>query len=311
MFLKYCAVGHVGVMGFHLVLQVQRMLPSPIRVLSLFDGISTGLYVLRDKLGIKVDEYFSSEVDGDALTVQRSRYFGQMTCLGDVKNVTSEMLECLGRIDLLLGGSPCDQLSRVNPYRLGLHSMFAPVHLSASCNVLITIVCNMHFLDPASSGNLFFDFVRIRNFLFHKAKVRREPFFWFFENTAHMDRSTRTDMEMYTEIMRPTAQLMWYLLRNSCKQYTFTSFSALGCRPVRCCSSSFLPVNRRRLFFGNIPLMEETSEKLSKHKQPQCLQSIVGPWRKAVVETVPTITTKSSSQLEGTEALKEEEVTVQ
>ena len=41
---------------------------KPIRVLGLFDGIGTGLLVLKE-LGIEVETYVASEVDPDAIKV--------------------------------------------------------------------------------------------------------------------------------------------------------------------------------------------------------------------------------------------------
>lgn len=92
------------------------MLPlkqTSIRVLSLFDGLSTALYVLRNRLGVKVAKFYSCEIDPYAIAVQKFHFFGEMIALGDVKKLTPELLHALGPIDLLLGGSPCDQLSLV------------------------------------------------------------------------------------------------------------------------------------------------------------------------------------------------------
>lgn len=41
---------------------------KPIRVLGLFDGIGTGLLVLKE-LGIEIDNYVASEIDQDAIKV--------------------------------------------------------------------------------------------------------------------------------------------------------------------------------------------------------------------------------------------------
>lgn len=92
---------------------------KPVRVLSLFDGIGTGLLVL-DKLGLKVDAYFSSEVDEKALSVLKYQFGNRITHLGCVTELTETQLSPL-RIDLLVGGSPCSDLSLVNPRRRGLH----------------------------------------------------------------------------------------------------------------------------------------------------------------------------------------------
>lgn len=75
----------------------------PINVLSLFDGISTGLHILRERLGLKIGWYFSSEIDPDALKVQCTRFRDEMVALGCVKKITPELLDALGPIDLLIG----------------------------------------------------------------------------------------------------------------------------------------------------------------------------------------------------------------
>ncbi|TSO15204.1 DNA (cytosine-5)-methyltransferase 3A [Bagarius yarrelli] len=60
---------------------------KPIRVLSLFDGIATGLLVLKD-LGIRVERYVASEVCEDSITVGMVRHEGRIMYVGDVRNVT-------------------------------------------------------------------------------------------------------------------------------------------------------------------------------------------------------------------------------
>lgn len=76
-------------------------------VLSLFDGMSCGQIAL-DKLGIKVDNYFASEIDKHAIQVTQSNYpdTNQIGSILDVKGVD------LPKIDLLYGGSPCQSFSR-------------------------------------------------------------------------------------------------------------------------------------------------------------------------------------------------------
>ena len=76
-------------------------------VLSLFDGMSCGQIAL-DKLGIKVDNYFASEIDKHAIEVTQSNYPDtiQIGSILDVKGVD------LPKIDLLYGGSPCQSFSR-------------------------------------------------------------------------------------------------------------------------------------------------------------------------------------------------------
>lgn len=68
-----------------------------------------------------MEDYYAAEIDSDAETVS-SAYFGdRIIRLGDVRNITREVIEAIGPIDLLIGGSPCNDLSIVNPNRLGLH----------------------------------------------------------------------------------------------------------------------------------------------------------------------------------------------
>ena len=76
-------------------------------VLSLFDGMSCGRIAL-DKLNVKVDRYFRSEIDLYATKVAESRW-DDVISLGDVRKVNAEMLG--HDIDLLIGGSPCQGFS--------------------------------------------------------------------------------------------------------------------------------------------------------------------------------------------------------
>lgn len=77
-----------------------------IRVLSLFDGMGCGRIALEE-LGVKVDTYYASEVDKNAIAMETLN-FPDTVCLGDVTKVDARKL---GHIDLLMGGSPCTQFS--------------------------------------------------------------------------------------------------------------------------------------------------------------------------------------------------------
>ena len=80
------------------------------RVLSLFDGISCGRVAL-ERAGIDITTYIASEVDKYALKVSRENY-PDIVQLGDVKNVAAMVSQgLLGKIDLLIGGSPCQGFS--------------------------------------------------------------------------------------------------------------------------------------------------------------------------------------------------------
>ncbi len=99
-------------------------------VLSLFDGMSCGQIALRE-LGLKVDRYYASEINKHAIK-QTQLNFPDTIQLGDVRGVHAADLP---KIDLLIGGSPCQGFS------------FAGKQLN--------------FNDPRSA--LFFEFVRILN----------------------------------------------------------------------------------------------------------------------------------------------------
>ncbi len=116
-------------------------------VLSLFDGMSCGQIAL-DKLGIKVDNYYASEIDKWAMEITKKNY-PNTKHIGDVTEVKSEDLP---KIDLLLGGSPCQGFS------------FAGDQLA--------------FDDPRSA--LFFEYVRLlkelkpKYFLLENVRMKKE-----------------------------------------------------------------------------------------------------------------------------------------
>lgn len=84
-------------------------------VLSLFDGMSCGQIAL-DRLGIKVDNYFASEIDKYAIKVTQANYPNTKQ-IGDVTQVKGTDLP---KIDLLMGGSPCQSFSTMGLYREGM-----------------------------------------------------------------------------------------------------------------------------------------------------------------------------------------------
>ncbi|XP_052827281.1 DNA (cytosine-5)-methyltransferase 3B [Octopus bimaculoides] len=132
----------------------------PIRVLSLFDGIGTGKVAL-DQLGLTIKEYFSSEVDADALIVKRFTYGQSIKEIGDITELTEVKLSELCPLDLVIGGSPCNDLSLVNPARKGF--------------------------SEEGTGILFFEFCRILSIVQRLCKDRHV--FWLYENVAAMKTS--------------------------------------------------------------------------------------------------------------------------
>ena len=75
-------------------------------VLSLFDGISCGQVAL-EKAGIPIDTFFASEIEQSAINVTQKN-FPKTIQLGDVQQVHASDLP---KIDLLMGGSPCQGFS--------------------------------------------------------------------------------------------------------------------------------------------------------------------------------------------------------
>lgn len=77
------------------------------RVLSLFDGISCGQVAL-ERAGIPVEVYYASEIDKYAIEVTLKNYPNTIQ-LGDVTKI--DFTEFIGKVDLIMGGSPCQDLS--------------------------------------------------------------------------------------------------------------------------------------------------------------------------------------------------------
>jgi DNA (cytosine-5)-methyltransferase 3A len=126
-------------------------------VLSLFDGISCARVAL-DKLGINVGVYYASEVDPHAIKISLKNY-PDIIQIGDVKTICDRFdinPRFGGGIDLLIGGSPCQDLSIAKKDRKGL--------------------------DGARSG-LFWEYVKILQSL--------KPKYFVLENVASMPKEAK------------------------------------------------------------------------------------------------------------------------
>lgn len=141
---------------------------QPITVLSLFDWMSCGRLAL-ERAGIPVASYYASEIDKYAIQVA-TKNFPDIKEIGDVEKLfyTDDywgvirkklwggfMCDCVvweGKIDLLIGGSPCQWFSNAGK--------------------------GLNFED--SRSKLFFEFVRILNeakprfFLLENVKMKKE-----------------------------------------------------------------------------------------------------------------------------------------
>ena len=80
---------------------------KPITVLSLFDGISCGRVAL-ERANIPVKTYYASEIDKFAIQVTQKNYPNTIQ-LGDGTQI--DFTQFKGKIDLIMGGSPCQDLS--------------------------------------------------------------------------------------------------------------------------------------------------------------------------------------------------------
>ncbi|XP_034028908.1 DNA (cytosine-5-)-methyltransferase 3 beta, duplicate a [Thalassophryne amazonica] len=142
----------------------------PMKVLSLFDGIATGYLVLKD-LGFKIKRYIASEICEDSIAVGMIKHEGKIEYVNDVRTITRKHLAEWGPFDLLIGGSPCNDLSMVNPARKGLFE---------------------------GTGRLFFEFYRILTLLKPREDDNR-PFFWLFENVVFMSAHDKSDICRFLE----------------------------------------------------------------------------------------------------------------
>lgn len=122
-------------------------------VLSLFDGVSCGMVAL-ERVGIRVDKYYASEIDEYAIKISKKNY-PNIIQLGDITNWKNWDIDW-SSIDLVMGGSPCQGFSNAGR--------------------------GLNFDDPRSA--LFFVFVEILNhikefnkdvmFLLENVKMKKE-----------------------------------------------------------------------------------------------------------------------------------------
>lgn len=108
-------------------------------VLSLFDGMRCGMIAL-ERSRIKVNHYFYSEIDKHAIKVANINYPNDIS-MGDVTKITKQDLLKLPKIDLLMGGSPCQGLSSSN----------------------VWLKDGEYGVDGTGASRLFWEYVRIYN----------------------------------------------------------------------------------------------------------------------------------------------------
>lgn len=120
------------------------------KVLSLFDGISCGMVAL-ERTGIPVERYVAYEIEPNAIKISKKNY-PQIEHCGDV--TTADFTQYQG-FDLLIGGSPCQDLSNYKYDRGEVKGL------------------------EGSKSNLFYHFVR--------ALKECKPKYFLLENVASME----------------------------------------------------------------------------------------------------------------------------
>ena len=88
-------------------------------VLSLFDGISCGQIAL-ERAKIKVDKYYASEIKTHAIKITQANYPNTIQ-LGDITYIDDIIIKKIGKIDLMIGGSPCQDISLANRNGNGIY----------------------------------------------------------------------------------------------------------------------------------------------------------------------------------------------
>jgi DNA (cytosine-5)-methyltransferase 3A len=139
-------------------------------VLSLFDGMSCGQQALN-RAGIKINQYFASEINKFAIKVTMHN-FPDTIQIGSVINVDGYKLP---KIDLLIGGSPCQSFS------------FAGKRNGMVTKNLIEVTNLNHYLQLKKDGfefdgqsYLFWEYVRI----LHEVK----PKYFLLENVMMIEK---------------------------------------------------------------------------------------------------------------------------
>ena len=140
-------------------------------VLSLCDGISSGQIALQD-IGAKIDKYYASEIDKNAIRITQDN-FPNTIQLGDIKTLDDNVLGTLPKIDLILCGFPCRDLSIVT--RQGGSDNWTDMHKKGEG------------LKGQHSG-LYYEFIRILEYI---KKNNNSDVKFLVENVASMKDSDK------------------------------------------------------------------------------------------------------------------------
>jgi DNA-cytosine methyltransferase len=187
-------------------------------VLSLFDGISCGQVAL-DKLGIPVKTYYASEIDKAAIRVTQTNYPSTIQ-LGDVRELDPKTLP---KIDLLIGGSPCQDLSIIKVgHREGLQGQ---------------------------KSSLFYEYIRILKAV--------KPKYFLLENVAGMKKSDQDIITSYMGVEPVLIDSNCFSAQERKRLYwTNLPVDTSNLKESKLCLKDILEKNVAEKYFYNYPLYD-------------------------------------------------------
>lgn len=189
---------------------------NKINVLSLFDGISCGRIAL-ERANIKINKYYASEINQYSIKIAKKNY-PDIIELGDVRDIEKNHIP--DKIDLMIGGSPCQSFSFVG------HMDGMSTTEDGIKKEILTLEDYMKAKKMGFKFNgfsyLFWEYVRLLKEV--------KPKYFLLENV------------------------------NMTKHWENVITTALGVNPIRINSSLFSAQNRNRLYWTNIPIEDSPND---------------------------------------------------
>ena len=155
--------------------------------------------VALESAGIPVEKYYGSEIDTYAMKISNKNY-PDIIQLGDIRNISQTILDSIMPIDIIIGGSPCQDLSNYK-YDRG----------------------EVTGLNGEKSG-LFYEYIRILKYV--------KPKYFLLENVASMEGKWK---DLMSQI--------------------------IGVQPIMINSALVCAAERKRLYWTNIPNVEQPQDK--------------------------------------------------